>query len=280
MSFYRFIPKGPKYVVSFEKHQNKVCMFVKRYIKNKDTKKIKLNASFDPILSYGKGSKCYGTLIQYKGRQVFFLENVSMFQNKHVQNMSWEWKYNIMIHILKSVKPINEPNTIFMGLPVTRLKNNESDINYKLIETLPYSVYSIEHLQHRHRKTDVLVKTKTEQSNLKSIKYDIFTIKADIQSDIYHMYKTDYQGKVMIPTLKTSIMMNRYFRTIKENDNIDLIEESDDEEEFENIDATKYVDIDKSYHFKCMYNENLKAWIPIECVEECTEPAKLSSINI
>lgn len=272
-SFYRFIPKGPKYIVSFERHNNNVSMYMKRYIKNKDTKKIKLHASFDPILSYGKGSKCYGTLIQHKGRQIFFLENISNFQNRHTQNMSWEWKYKIMIQLLKLVKPINEPNTIFMGLPVTRIEN-ETSVNYEMIETLPYPVYSVEHLNNKHRKTELLVNINKSQS----IKYDIFTIKADVKCDIYHMYKTDYQGKVMIPNLKTSVMMNSYFRTIKENDNIDLIEESDDEEEFENIDENQYVDLDKSYHFRCMYNDKFKTWIPIECVEQCKEPEKLSSL--
>ena len=35
-----------------------------------------------------------------------------------------------------------------------------------------------------------------------------------------------------IPNYKTSMMMNALFRNIKENRNLDLLEESDDEEEF------------------------------------------------
>ena len=35
--------------------------------------------------------------------------------------------------------------------------------------------------------------------------------------------------------IKQVLMMNSLFRTIKENNNLDLLEESDDEEEFENI---------------------------------------------
>ena len=39
--------------------------------------------------------------------------------------------------------------------------------------------------------------------------------------------------------------MNKHFRIIKENDNLDLLEESDDEDEFENIDEDKYVYLDE-----------------------------------
>ena len=35
--------------------------------------------------------------------------------------------------------------------------------------------------------------------------------------------------------------MNELFRNIKENSNLDLLEESDDEEEFENVNPDKYV---------------------------------------
>ena len=41
-------------------------------------------------------------------------------------------------------------------------------------------------------------------------------------------------------------MMNSLFRTIKENDNLDLLEESDDDEEFENIQIDKFVNLEKN----------------------------------
>ena len=37
------------------------------------------------------------------------------------------------------------------------------------------------------------------------------------------------------------------------NDNLDYIEESDDEEMFENISLDKYVDLNKKINMKCMY---------------------------
>ena len=58
--------------------------------------------------------------------------------------------------------------------------------------------------------------------------------------------------------------MNNLFRKIKENSNIDYIEESEDEEEFENIQDDKYVDLNKRVLMECVFSRKFKKWIPIE----------------
>ena len=49
-----------------------------------------------------------------------------------------------------------------------------------------------------------------------------------------------------IPDFTTSVKMNKLFRNIKENKNLDALEESDDEEEFEDTSEDKYVDLSKN----------------------------------
>ena len=61
-------------------------------------------------------------------------------------------------------------------------------------------------------------------------------------------------------------MMNRLFRIIKENDWLDALEESDDEEEFENPDPFKFVHLNKSVNMLCEYNRKFKKWVPIKAV--------------
>ena len=52
----------------------------------------------------------------------------------------------------------------------------------------------------------------------------------------------DYHiGYAMIQSYKKSVYMNKIFRLIKEKDNLDYLEESDDDEEFENISPTKFL---------------------------------------
>jgi hypothetical protein len=96
----------------------------------------------------------------------------------------------------------------------------------------------------------------------------IFKIMADIDPDIYHLYIMkngieEYVDMAFIPDYKTSVMMNKLFRNIKENDNLDAIEESDNEEEFENCKEDKYVYLDRSFQMDCEYNYKFKRWVPI-----------------
>jgi hypothetical protein len=68
-----------------------------------------------------------------------------------------------------------------------------------------------------------------------------------------------YVDVACIPDYKTSVFMNQLFRNIKENSNLDLLEESDDEEEDEN----DFVYLDRQYNMRCKYNKQFKKWIPI-----------------
>lgn len=70
-----------------------------------------------------------------------------------------------------------------------------------------------------------------------------------------------------IPDYKTSVLMNKLFRNIKENANLDALEESDDEEEFENIQIDKFVDLNKVFKMRCNFNYKFQAWVPVQVVE-------------
>ena len=101
-------------------------------------------------------------------------------------------------------------------------------------------------------------------------------IKADIKDDIYHLYNEEYVGTALIPNLETSKMMNSIFRNIKENKNLDLLEESDDDEDFENIDEAKYVDLEKVVNMECSYHPKFRKWVPIKVVNTY----KISNLKI
>jgi hypothetical protein len=97
----------------------------------------------------------------------------------------------------------------------------------------------------------------------------IFKIKADIQNDIYHLYCIENNMEIFynvayIPDYKTSVMMNKLFRNIKENENLDLLEESDDEDEFQNENVDRFVDMNKSYLMICKFNHKFKKWYPVK----------------
>uniref|UniRef100_A0A6C0AZG9 Uncharacterized protein n=1 Tax=viral metagenome TaxID=1070528 RepID=A0A6C0AZG9_9ZZZZ len=116
----------------------------------------------------------------------------------------------------------------------------------------------------------------------------VFKVKADIQNDIYHLYYKDEQGfdsyydVAYIPDYKTSVMMNSLFRNIKENRNLDALEESDDEEEFENERPDKFVFLEKEYAMIFTKNHKFNKWVPIQIAgkeHNITCKKNLSSYN-
>lgn len=113
----------------------------------------------------------------------------------------------------------------------------------------------------------------------------IFKIKPDIQNDIYYLYclnndnKEEYYDIALIPNFNTSVMMNKLFRKIKENDNLDALEESDSEEEFENEKEDRFVYLDKSYNMVCLYNNKFKKWYPIKIADSNTKIITLNNIK-
>jgi hypothetical protein len=97
----------------------------------------------------------------------------------------------------------------------------------------------------------------------------VFHVCADIQYDVYHLYACGKNSELVyynvagIPTLKTSVFMNSLFRKIKENQNIDYIEESDDEDDFQNAAEDKYVDLNKNILIECTFHYKFKKWVPV-----------------
>ena len=89
---------------------------------------------------------------------------------------------------------------------------------------------------------------------------------ADIQNDIYHLYNDNnsYVDVVYIPNYKTSVYMNSLFRNIRENNNLDYTEESDDDDDFMDTRPDKYVDLSKKIQLKFIYNKKFRKWVPYQ----------------
>ena len=96
-----------------------------------------------------------------------------------------------------------------------------------------------------------------------------FVIRPDAQNDIYYVLRSADEpitANTMIahiPNYKTSVMMNALFRNIKENRNLDALEESDDEEE-EALGPLALVDLNKCVQMSCIFNARFKRWQPVK----------------
>jgi hypothetical protein len=253
----RLIPKGRKAFIHFTNDSKQNCKIELLNNKKQPIKTFYVPCSFNPSLGTGKyGTTCYGTVIYKEKIHYFFLEDVFFYKSTSVKTIPWLNKYVVLLNIIQDVtNKVFLPNTVVVNLPITR-----TDINTLLHEknNIDYSVYCIEYLN------GTKMYYKKIQSNVKEFRE--LVILPDVMSDIYHVYDTNYIGYACIPDLRTSTMMNKIFRKHREVDNIDLIEESEDEEEFELYGDTKYVDLNKSIIFKCKYNTMFQQWTPIETI--------------
>jgi hypothetical protein len=165
-------------------------------------------------------------------------------------------------------------------------------------EILPY-------LNHNYKKT--ATKTLDENNSnlskdfvmkfpLKNIDYGacsqkreaVFQVMADLESDIYHLYCYDGKNRedpyvyfdiAYVGTRKESVFMNTMFRNIRENSNIDLGEESEDEDTFQNIGMDKYVDMNKKLKILCIYNDKWRKWVPKNVVADSARVVNLNEVT-
>jgi hypothetical protein len=100
-----------------------------------------------------------------------------------------------------------------------------------------------------------------------------FIVRPNIQNDIYELFVMPSRGRepvfhnfAHIPSYKTSVMMNRLFRNIAENQSLDALEESEDETEFENTEPDKYVSLHKEYIMVCRFHKRFCRWVPFQVV--------------
>jgi hypothetical protein len=296
------IPDGTKCFAWFTTlNDRSVCViFELENNNNKEIKNIKIvNTCFSTSLSYG--TIVYGTLFYHMRNSFFCIEDIFLYKGNDISGENWNSKFKqITTMFKKDIKQISYNNSfIVFGLPII-VKTNEELTEIIDKSLIKYKLHSIQYRQLNRTSSSLVLSIekfttpniekyttsnieKYTTSNKNEINRDnkikpfhnscekiIFQVKPDIQNDIYHLYcdGDEYYGTACIPDFKTSMMMNKLFRKMKENDDLDKLEESDDEEEFENPNIDKFVYLDKSYKMKCHYNKRFKKWTPIEVMND------------
>jgi len=257
------------------------------------------NACFSLELAYG--TIFYGTLFYTSGNRFFTIEDIFTYKGAEIEKRSWQDKLVLLKDILKKdVKQISYNNSfIVFGLPIMAKSCEELD---KLLSSLQYPIQMIQfylmkmvnnflYMDYESYKkpletTFILEKPAIQvEKRSKPSREQIFIVKPDIQYDIYYLYAQGVDGKeekcgnVHIADYETSVMMNKLFRIIKENANLDALEESDDEEEFENENADKFVKLDTNIKMACQYNYKFKKWVPLKVVQENAITISVNELN-
>jgi hypothetical protein len=110
----------------------------------------------------------------------------------------------------------------------------------------------------------------------------VMLVKPEVEEDVYSLWSDKQVGHALVPDYKTSIMLNSLFRNVKENVDLDLLEESDDEEEFENVDTDRYLRVKEGMTMSMQFMPRFNGWRPCEIVSQpptvSTEVERLQSM--
>jgi hypothetical protein len=256
---YMLIPKGQKSFVWFTYWQEKnYCFVLLLNDKNNICDIIPYPVCFDSTLALG--TVIYGTLFRSNNLTHFSCEDIFYYKGQHLASSTFLDKLEILKEMFNNdiTQAAYTTDFLILGLPL--MKNNYEKL-LACINGLPYKMYGIQ----MYNNTVLGI----YKINTPILPEAIFNVKPLLGADIYELYTQDQiksYGIALVPSYKSSVMLNSLFRHIKENSNLDLLEESDDEE-YENTNISKFVDLDKTYKMRCVYIKKFRKWQPVEVVD-------------
>jgi len=193
------------------------------------------------------GTLIYGTVFSVNNMKHFTFENILYYKGNNIENYTFHQQMNVFSTIFKNkeiTQTVYTKKFIIVGMPVIC---NNYDEALKIKATLPYSVYAFniyslnayvgllvikgeayksEACKSEVYKSDACKSEvyknevyKSEVVKSEVVKREVFfKVKAAVDADIYHLYCSNSEtiyGVAMIPSYKTSVMMNSLFRNIK-----------------------------------------------------------------
>ena len=262
------IPQGNKCFIWFTKINNKnVAILI--YLTNVTQNNYNFSNIYllDNNFNYKlTGTIIYGTAFEFENKLFFSFEDIFYFKKINIFSETFLNKLNIMNDILNNYihKIIDINNSIIIGIPP--INTNFHDIN-NLIKNIPYEIKELKYIL--QNETQLYVKYKKYNWSEKNLlQKNIFKVIPNKKTDIYNLYllnktKNEYEfhSIALIQDYKSSIMMNKIFHGLKEYDNLDYLEDSDDE-------FMPETDIENNWKFmECSFNNKFKKWIPIKVIE-------------
>ena len=300
------IPLGKKYYVWYTFHRNQDVCYLLELSKDKVIVKGTCITTFGDQ-QFSLGTLLYGTFLEEQSH--FIVEDIYYYQGVPLKQLQLKERMYIQKEMFETINKIKyNKKDIHFYLPYFwRHKEQEEFATRINTETASKIGYEVHHLQYRslyvtipYINITITKKLQLGPSKEKSIptqyykKYTfdftrpqhkfstVFLVNPDLQNDVYHLYAFGkhkanvYYNIAYIPNYKKSVYMNSLFRNIRENKNLDYIEESEDEEDFQNIALDKHVDLTKFLPMECVFLRKFKKWVPMKVADKF---AKVVHIN-
>ena len=303
---YYIIPKGPKALVwyTYWGDQN-VCLLVLLNERG-NYSDIKLFPSvFSNQLALG--TIIYGTYFQHQRQHFFTSEQLHYYKGAVINNKNNNIETFVDLFKTHIGQVAYTTTSLVVGMPVITATYEEAETQLTVLpyKTYGIGVYKggqaqqqakqqpqhiqpkqaphiqqpkqaqhiqqpqAKHIQQPQAKQHIQVQAK--QHTHPYTQTQLFKVKADLAADTYHLYApadNKLIGTALVSTYKTSVLLNSLFRHIKENANLDLLEESDDEDEFENTHLDKFVDLEKTVLMECVFSKRFQKWQPVAIKNE------------
>jgi len=299
------IPTGKKYFVWFSFFGSQNQCFLLELNKERKIGNI-VRYDFPAIPPIFLGTLFYGTIyLSENSKSIFLIEDIFFYKGVPMKGLFFGEKLGFIERFFGEYLLENRVNCPFnIRLPTLWFPIGNCGEPYECIYDLPekyLEYYPIHHIQYRSLADivpylNIFPTKKTIGTSLPLISNDlnissmrpkykadfhkpqyrlptVFVVMADIAFDIYRLYAYGIAKELVfyeiayITNYEMSVFMNSIFRNIKENMNLDYIEESDDEDDFENIEIDKYVDLKKTAFIECKFNGKFKKWMPVKIVD-------------
>lgn len=303
------IPYGKKAFLWFTYYENKNACLLLELNKEKKIGKTTLlfHGNVPSKLAYN--TLLYGCLWEKdeESGQVFVIEDILFYEGNSIYKQPANEKLAFLLLYFQKYQGFCKQ---YISLPsvMPMMWTFDEHLPLSWQDNVPYQVH---HLQHRSLEKIVpymnvpisknILAPKPEQELLASYfippplprfdyskhqyKYPTcFEVRPDLQNDIYHLYafggksKRVYCGLAYLPSYNSSVFMNGLFRNIKENRSLDALEESDDEDDFQDIRQEKYVDLEKTMILECLFMRKFRKWMPVKAIYN-TEKARVVHIS-
>lgn len=281
------IPKGSKCYIWITKFNNRDVSFVLFLNGNKI---VRHNYFFFKRNAHCKSSSInntllYGTLCAKNKTNFFTLENVLQHNNTFLERTQWNIKMNIINSLFQNnIQQLISPNIIismpFFSNDIDEFKKyclkpfyDIQKIEYRKFNDMNKSIFTPLKFLYDSDKPKSSNLPRTHTPKIRNNNYDQrqnFIVKPTSLNDIYELFVENINGTIKfidvacVPDYNTSLLLNSLFRNIKENKNLDALEESDDEDEFQQ-DDNQYVFHDREIKMTCVFNRKFQKWTPL-CV--------------
>ena len=294
------IPYGKKaYLWYTFYNENSVCLLLELNRDNQLNDNISIYPNSYIPKDFELGTIISGTIYEETeendSTKYFIVDDIHMYKGIIISNKLFSFKSGFLYDFFVQIYNVEPKQKIAMAVFYSNDKKYDNipyncrHIQYRSTnQILPH--YNVSNIKKFLLITEPALEKEKEKEKKKFIintnwKFDFskqiykqtvyFWVKADLAYDVYYLgalsttKKTKeiiYCQNALVLNFKTSVLLNTIFRKIKENQCLDMIEDSDDETDFEDVREDKLVDLNKECIMECYFHFKFKKWIPIQVV--------------